>query len=1134
MEVAGQWRREWAGAAEYGKVTEGGVTRQVARAMEVLHASAPGARMRVMRAAYHSTAGPGAATSYMVHSSRRVISSGTRLLSPSLTSRPFGDTPSLPSLPSLPLEISSTPLELVDTPETENYKVTEPDDIEISQPSKWKSSTGKSSIRMPSEESSSTDNASIIDLDPKPHHKSIFRKYSYDSENSDISTMKLSSRASPLLDAPVSLSTLKYKSLLNGSNDWTNRRKSYSFEETDPLNETISHCNDTLAMESSTDSGICKSTEIVNDHADYERKDRKYYPPEDSFKDWLNKNRQTSFNKTNQYISHNRGHNVLIEEPSESSIILQSVGKVSITVPITLESEEDYQHRKAQGIEEADRRRKKVEFCKTELHFAAESGKVNIIATDEKPPPTNDFRRRKSAFVPMKKPERPTTLLLEKKSTDDTMVDLLQHNTSEVVENDENTAATKSILKNKIPKPKPYLLGENMALGLADDVPSANKSSICSDNSDVPTAVSLINRQLQERRCSNETTSSMASETDISSPLKTFTSRPINAGLIKSVSSKSQNSRQQYSSTTEVTDTFNSVIEKLKALQMSPIPARSKTRQLRQSDLTYFGIQNDKKNTEDDKPKFIRDRIKMQNEAIDNIFQSVRLIQQVSNSVSNSVCHSEAESEDAVEYQNIPLKTNFGPIPTPRSRTKYNDRDSEKVTVLKPIVEQDSAVIKQNVQDTTRRSRSRRYEEASSPAIRSISEPPKANRLSSLEKSHRRTHKVKQNVSARVNKYEIKEKKSNYSKKHPSDTAKLYLSEEEDDDDAVPTYVNVNKELCNNTTPITGEDKIRKPEIDRKLRQSHKTNTGHREIVQKADKYTVERRLRTRHEKADSDIKPTEIHEDHYELDRKSRATTEKTNSDHKETTRNQSNSREKIHKADKYNDSLNKRTNSSRKKKVDSKAGVLPANAPQSSAPSVNSQSITTENKTNKDERSTSTSRQSKSLRHADKNITERIAEISDTPTKDSKETTKSQHVRSASRHSTSKKDTIENHKRSSANSADRHHNSLQLKSGDRNGEVHYSKDRKSKRNEYVINYDDKNGTVASITKVPTGPGSTRKKKTSLEIIIDTPKEHRTQSKPEKIHLLQFPERELPSGLSHAHKRSRTKVHIQRSCQLL
>ncbi|XP_031778607.1 uncharacterized protein LOC100119361 isoform X2 [Nasonia vitripennis] len=38
---------------------------------------------------------------------------------------------------------------------------------------------------------------------------------------------------------------------------------------------------------------------------------------------------------------------------------------------------------------------KKVEFCKTEIHFAADSGKVNIVETDGKPPPTNKFRRRK-------------------------------------------------------------------------------------------------------------------------------------------------------------------------------------------------------------------------------------------------------------------------------------------------------------------------------------------------------------------------------------------------------------------------------------------------------------------------------------------------------------------------------------------------------------------------------------------------------------------------------------------------------------------------------------------------------------------------------------------------------------------
>lgn len=38
---------------------------------------------------------------------------------------------------------------------------------------------------------------------------------------------------------------------------------------------------------------------------------------------------------------------------------------------------------------------KRVEFCKTEVHFATESGRVNIVETDTKPPPTQNFRRRR-------------------------------------------------------------------------------------------------------------------------------------------------------------------------------------------------------------------------------------------------------------------------------------------------------------------------------------------------------------------------------------------------------------------------------------------------------------------------------------------------------------------------------------------------------------------------------------------------------------------------------------------------------------------------------------------------------------------------------------------------------------------
>lgn len=365
---------------------------------------------------------------------------------------------------------------------------------------------------MPSEESSSTDNASIIDV--SRNHKSVFRKYSCDSENSDILSGR-SSRVSPLLDAPA-LSTLKFKSLLNGNDDWNNRRKSYSFEDSSPLSETMVHSNDTLAMESSTDSGICKSTEIVNDHADenthiryFGSKEKSDHTRNNTFESWLSKNKQNNHYKGTKFKNY-RDHDV-DEDPKENNITLQPTGKVTITLPITLETEQEYETRK--NYEEHQRKFKRVEFCKTELHFAAETGKVNIIATDEKPPPTNDFRKRRSAFVPMRDmPDKPITLFGEKTNDISNESDSLNYTFSEFNETDENTAATKSILKNKIPKPKPYLLGENMAFGAHDQL----KVNDGDDISYVPTAVSLINKQIQaEERGVGEISASFSRQHNI-------------------------------------------------------------------------------------------------------------------------------------------------------------------------------------------------------------------------------------------------------------------------------------------------------------------------------------------------------------------------------------------------------------------------------------------------------------------------------------------------------------------------------------------------------------------------------------------------------------------------------------------
>lgn len=164
-----------------------------------------------------------------------------------------------------------------------------------------------------------------------------------------------------------------------------------------------------------------------------------------------------------------------------------------------------------------EKKHKKVEFCKTEVHFAAEPGRFNIVETDGKPPPSNMFRRRRKTTsdapnrsgLPeirfgdtqfeknMLSSNEQTPLTTENftsnplifrsspivheevKTVDDACSetaaafqsssfnnssDLLaencksaqdQHNSSE-----DELPKPKSILKNNIPKPKPYFLGE--------------------------------------------------------------------------------------------------------------------------------------------------------------------------------------------------------------------------------------------------------------------------------------------------------------------------------------------------------------------------------------------------------------------------------------------------------------------------------------------------------------------------------------------------------------------------------------------------------------------------------------------------------------------------------------------------
>ncbi|XP_022819388.1 uncharacterized protein LOC111351605 [Spodoptera litura] len=1038
MEVADQWRREWAGTAEYGKVTEGGVTRRIARAMEVLHASGPGARVRVMRAAYHSSAAPGApAASFMLHSSRRVISSGYNLLES-------------PSSPIKPLEISSTPFDSSPEPHTEveNYKVTEPDDFEISEPSKWRGSTKGSSIRMPSEESSSTDNASIIDLDSRLG-RNLHRKYSYDSENSELQfSSRNTSRNSPLLDTPVTLSTLKYKSLLNSSNDWNSRRKSYSFEDTSPLNETITHSNDTLAMESSTDSGICKSTEVVNDQMDDNshtrylyREDRKTTSNEESFKDWLSKNRPTSHYRGTKFKTY-REHDIVMEDPSENNITVQSSGKVCINLPITLEADSEEYPKKHQLNEEGDRRVKKVEFCKTEVHFAAESGKVNIIATDEKPPPSNDFRKRRSAFVPMQDMmEKPMITLFGDKNDFSSINGVgapLNASGSEFGESDENTAATKSILKNKIPKPKPYLLGENMAFGMSDDVMNNDAS-----NDSVLSAVSLVNKQLKsENYYKPEVKPMYPRETD-DSIQKPTALRTTKAGPTKEDSLKRE---KKVVANIKISKTTESCIEDVKSkfnrLHVTPSQRKPKTRQLRDSELTYFGVDNSTKTNSYKNKTQSKSSLGRNDDVLENIFQSVKLIQQVA----NSVC-SEPDSDETPEYQNIPLNMNYAPVPTPRVRTNYEDKPKEEIheiQVFQPVIEKESQVVKDV---TTRRTRYRRQDEVTT--TRSISAPPKSLRRDAVENSDQREHQ-----SPRTSSRSIKEKKNS--------VEKLNSTNERNSSDENPIYVNLNVNIeKRNSLENRDIKKLNTNSLNTRQRKTHKTDTSRNKNESVINVLSDLSKSKIKERRSDSGTDSSLRTKDSGNKDSYSRSA-------YKDSLSRRAEKSDRIRQAGDYKGKLHEEHNTSERVRK-SREDKFPK-----------------EHKSimeNKDHRSKSLQRPSSKV---SEETSRDLVKKSDHP----KSSLDRIHGGDSSRKRNSSRDKSTKESIKPSQKDDLSYTVLIPSIQSKNNTKDYSTKTNSKtrdsRRKYVINYDDKNGTVSSICKITPSLGTPKRKKTTKEIFRD------------------------------------------------
>ncbi|KAM7350927.1 uncharacterized protein ACRADG_003915 isoform 3-T4 [Cochliomyia hominivorax] len=195
-------------------------------------------------------------------------------------------------------------------------------------------------------------------------------------------------------------SRLKYRD--TNSTDWHIRRKSYGFEKMSPPEKAM------LRMDASTDSGLGRSGELQNwsptsDNATTNNRTvvhfgesakvttapivQRRYRPQKSYEE--------SENSPEEDLGVSKRHSIAVDE---SQYVRDNTRQ---TTQIHLNGfYEPGHYMKSVHTEtstSSDRgQQKRVEFSKTEVHFATESGRVNIVETDSKPPPTNNFRRRRS------------------------------------------------------------------------------------------------------------------------------------------------------------------------------------------------------------------------------------------------------------------------------------------------------------------------------------------------------------------------------------------------------------------------------------------------------------------------------------------------------------------------------------------------------------------------------------------------------------------------------------------------------------------------------------------------------------------------------------------------------------------
>lgn len=264
--------------------------------------------------------------------------------------------------------------------------------------------------------------------------------------------------------------------------DWLNRRKSYGFEKMHQPETAFG------GIESSTDSGLGRSSDLSSNWSPVDTQRTiitfgdKSKPSTSSVSLFSNPKSDTkkpvpmrrSIDKKEEL----KRHSIAVDESryvdehcrssSERKISLVNLNGGQVG-PVERSPSSD-------GLLDENRRHKKVEFCKTEIHFAADSGRVNIVETDGKPPPTNNFRRRRRASGSYLDDVSKDLQHVDDGSRDSEspLMDLGQSNVTTTIgsvfnscgydtdDGQSEDSSLRSILKNKPVKPKPYHLGENL------------------------------------------------------------------------------------------------------------------------------------------------------------------------------------------------------------------------------------------------------------------------------------------------------------------------------------------------------------------------------------------------------------------------------------------------------------------------------------------------------------------------------------------------------------------------------------------------------------------------------------------------------------------------------------------------